>query len=149
MIQGFPYKRARPQRFSYIARYAPKWNKFSLYWELPCAERPKSVAVAFIFLYFPFYFSLSARPQRFWAVRRMATPHKGKIYLTSAHSELCRKTFADALVCMGIPVNASVIKSSFVYCNLFVNSLFTFLCYKNCSTQFFQHECWKSREHVQ
>ena len=44
------------------------------------------------------------RAQRFWAVGRPATTQNFPIYLTRAHSELCRKTFADALVCKGIPV---------------------------------------------
>ena len=50
-----------------------------------------------------YLFPLSLRPQRFWAVGRPATSQNFPIYLTRAHSELCRKTFADALVCMGIP----------------------------------------------
>ena len=40
---------------------------------------------------------------RFWAVGRSATSQNFPIYLTRAHSDLCRETFADALVCMGIP----------------------------------------------
>ena len=66
------------------------------------------IASAIIFLFFSFYFSFSSRPQRFWAVVCPATSRNFPIYLTRAHSDLCRKTFADALVCMGISVSNSL-----------------------------------------
>ena len=44
--QGFPYRRARPQRFSYIGHYTPEWDKWENFGKSQGDLQPKTFAGA-------------------------------------------------------------------------------------------------------